>query len=109
MSVHIGDGDYFLPSALSPEPPSNDPSFESSCVPLAFVWDGRILPHDSFLALVVELLRQQEGEDNLHFELRKDVTQCRQEIQLIVAKSKIPGFLKMVNRKRWIEICYVLL
>ena len=106
IAVHIGDGDYFLPSALSLEPPSNDPSFESSCVPLAFTWGGRILPHGFFLTLVVELLRQQEDEDDLHFELRKDVTQCRQEIQLIVAKSKIPGFLKMVNRKRWIEICY---
>ena len=106
IAVHIGDGDYFLPSALSLEPPSNDPSFKSSCVPLAFTWGGRILPHGFFLTLVVDLLRQQEGEDNLHFELRKDVTQCRHEIQLIVAKRRIPGVVKIVDRKRWVEVCY---
>ena len=106
IAVHIGDDDYFLPSALSLEPPSNDLSFELSCVPLAFTWDGRILPHGFFLTLVVELLRQQEGGDDLHFELRKDVTQCRHEIQLIVAKRRIPGVVKIVDRKRWVEICY---
>ena len=106
IAVHIGDDDYFLPSALSLEPPSNDPSFELSCVPLAFTWGGRILPHGFFLTLVVVLLRRQEGEDNLHFELRKDINQCRHEIQLIVAKRRIPGVVKIVDRKRWVEVCY---
>ena len=106
IAVHIGDDDYFLPSALSLEPPSNDPSFKSSCVPLAFTWGGRILPHGFFLTLVVVLLRRQEGGDNLHFELRKDINQCRHEIQLIVAKRRIPGVVKIVDRKRWVEVCY---
>ena len=106
IAVNIGNDDYFLPCTLSLQPSSNDSSFKSGWVPLVFSWGELILPHGFFLTLVVELLQQREGEDNLHFELRKDVTQCRQEIQLIVAKSKIPGFLKVVNRKRWIEICY---
>ena len=106
IAVHIGDDDYFLPSALSLEPPSNDPSFELSCVPLAFTWGGRILPHGFFLTLVVVLLRRQEGGNNLHFELRKDINQCRHEIQLIVAKRRIPGVVKIVDRKRWVEVCY---
>ena len=106
IAVHIGDGDYFLPSALSLEPPSNDSSFKLSCVPLAFTWGGRILPHGFFLTLVVVLLRRQEGGDNLHFELRKDINRCRHEIQLIVAKRRIPGVVKIVDRKRWVEVCY---
>ena len=107
IAVHIGDDDYFLPSALSLEPPSNDPSFKSSCVPLAFTWGGRILPHGFFLTLVVELLQKKRG-DIRNFELQEDIAQCREVIQLSAPDSKIdiPGFVKLVDKKRWIEICY---
>ena len=107
IAVHIGDGDYFLPSALSLEPPSNDPSFKSSCVPLAFTWGGRILPHGFFLTLVVELLQKIRGNIR-YFKLQEDIAQCREVIQVSAPDSKIdiPGFVKLVDKKRWIEICY---
>ena len=106
ISVHVGDDDYFLPSALSLDTPSSNSPFQMSCVPLVYSWDEQILPHGFFLTLVVELLRQQKSNDDLHFELRKDVIQCRHEIQLIVAKRRIPGVVKLVDRKRWVEVCY---
>ena len=106
ISVHVGDDDYFLPSALSLEPPVDDSPLPMSCVPLVYSWDEQILPHGFFLTLVVELLRQKESNDDLHFELRKDVIQCRHEIQLIVAKRRIPGVVKLGDRKRWVEVCY---
>ena len=77
-----------------------------SCVPLVYSWDEQILPHGFFLTFVVELLQRQESGDDLYFELRKRVVQCRDVIQVSVSKNKIPGFLKLVDRKRWIEICY---
>ena len=106
IAVHIGDDDYFLPSALSLEPPSNDSSFKSSCVPLVFTWDERILPHGFFLTLVVELLQQNQCRENLHFDFPKNVYQCRDMIQLTVVKKQLPGVMKLVDRKRWIEIYY---
>ena len=106
IAVHVGYDDYFLPSVLSLEPPSDDSSFELSCDPLVYSWGGQILPHGFFLTFVVELMQQQESGDKLYFELRDQVNQCRDEIQVTVAKKKIPGFLKLVNKKRWIEICY---
>ena len=106
IAVHVGDDDYFLPSALLLEPPVYDSSFPMICVPLVYSWDEQILPHGFFLTLVVELLRQKESDDDLHFELRKNVIQCRHKIQLIVAKRRIPGVVKLGDRKRWIEICY---
>ena len=106
IGVHIGDNDYFLPSVLPFEPPIDDPPFPMSCVPLVFTWDEQILPHGFFLTFVVELLHQKGVRDNIHFELKKDVLQCRYMIQVTVSKNKIPGFLKLIDRKRWIEICY---
>ena len=106
IAVHVGDADYFLPSALSLDPPVDDSPFPMSCVPLVYSWDEQILPHGFFLTFVVELLQQQESGDKLYFELREDVIQCRYVIQVTVAKKKIPGCLKLVDRKRWIEICY---
>ena len=106
ISVHVGDDDYFLPSALSLNTPSSNSPFPMSCVPLVYSWDEQILPHGFFLTLVVELLRQKKSDNDLHFELRKDVIQCRHEIQLIVAKRRIPGVVKLGDRKRWVEVCY---
>ena len=107
ITVHIGDDEYFLPSALSLEPPSDDTPFPMSCVPLVFTWDERILPHGFFLTFVVEVFQKKRGK-SFNFELRKDIDQCRDVIQVTVADSKIdiPGFVKLVDKKRWIEICY---
>ena len=107
IAVHIGEDEYFLPSGLSLEPPSNDTPFPMSCVPLVFTWDERILPHGFFLTFVVEVFQKKRGK-SFNFELRKDINQCRDVIQVTVADSKIdiPGFVKLVDKKRWIEICY---
>ena len=102
IAVLVGDDDYFLPSALSLNNPSGD-SLSISCVPFVFSWDEQFLPHGFFLTLVVELLRK---KDSVYFELRKDVIQCRLEIQFTVAKRRIPGVVKLVDRKRWVEVCY---
>ena len=106
IAVHVVDNEYFLPSALPLNPPVDVSPFPMSCVPLVYSRDEQILPHGFFFTLVVELLQQQEGGDKLYFELRDGVTQRRDVIQVTVAKKKIPGFLKLVNRKGWIEICY---
>ena len=106
IAICVRFSDYFLPSALPLEPLSNNSSFELSCAPLVYSWDEQILPHGFFLTFVVELLQRQERGDDLYFELRKRVIQCRDVIQVSVSKNKIPGFLKLVDRKRWIEICY---
>ena len=106
IAVHVEDDDYFLPSALSLEPPVDESLFPMSCVPLIYSWDEQILPHGFFPTLVVELLQQKESDADLHFELRNDVIQCRHEIQLIVAKRRIPGVVKLGDRKRWVEVCY---
>ena len=106
ISVHVGNDDYFLPSVLSLEPPVDDSPFLMSCVPLVYSWDERILPHGFFLTCIVELFRRQKGRNKIYFQLREGVVQCRDVIQVIVAENKIPGFLKLVDRKRWIEICY---
>ena len=106
ISVHVGDDDYFLPSVLSLELPVDDSPFPMSCVPLVYSWDEQILPHGFFLTFVVELLQRQERGDDIYFELRKRVIQCRDVIQVSVSKNKKPGFLKLVDRKRWIENCY---
>ena len=106
IAVPVENDNYFLPSALSLQPPVDATSFKLSCVPLVFTWGECFLPHGFFLTFVVELLCQQEGEDKVYFELRKGVTQCRCEIQVVVAERCIPGFLKLIDRKRGIEICY---
>ena len=108
ISVHVGNDEYFLPSVLSLEPPVDDSPFPMSCVPLVYSWEEQILPHGFFLTFVVELLRRQKSllSVKVYFQLREGVVQCRDVIQVIVAENKMPGFLKLVDRKRWIEICY---
>ena len=103
VTVYVADDDYFLPSALSINPPSNDSSFNSRCIPLVFSWDEQFLPPGFFLTLVVELFQMKHGS-SLNLRLRKDVDQCRDVIQVTLAE--VPGFVKLMDKKRWIEICY---
>ena len=46
--------------------------------------------------------------DIINFDLQEDIAQCREVIQVSAPDSKIdiPGFVKLVDRKRWIEIFY---
>ena len=104
--VHIGGEEFFLPSALSLEPPCNRSSFDSSSNPLALLWGEVILPHGFFMTAIVELQDTSGREEGCVFELHKGIAQWREEIQLSEAKLKIPGVVKLTNRQRWIQVSY---
>ena len=106
VAVHIGGDEYFLPSALSLEPPTEGSSFENGPVPLALLWGDLILHHGFFLTVAVELLQKSRGGDSYEFELRKDKPQWRGEIQMSEVEGKIPGVVKLGDRKRWIQVSY---
>ena len=105
IAVHIGGGEYFLPSALSLEPSSDEFTFEMHSVPLVFNWDEHILPHGFFFTVVVELLGRSKKRGDIRFELRTDIAQCREEIQMKAVHGEIPGVVKLINRTRWIQVC----
>ena len=105
IAVHVGEGEYFLPSALSLEPSSNELTFEMHSIPLVFSWGERILPHGFFFTVAVELLGRSNMKDDMKFELRTDIAQCREEIQMKAVRGKIPGVVKLINRTRWIQVC----
>ena len=104
IAVNIGGEEYFLPSALSLEPPPKESSFECKSIPLSLSWGELILPHGLFPTVCVELLAGREG--GYVFELRRDISQRREEIQLSVEKGRIPGVVKLSDRQRWIEVSY---
>ena len=104
IAVNIGGEEYFLPSALSLEPPPKESSFECKSIPLSLSWGELILPHGLFPTVCVELLAGREG--GYVFELRKDIAQRREEIQLSEEEGRIPGVVKLSDRQRWIEVSY---
>ena len=106
VAVHIGGDEYFLPSALSLEPPTEGSSFENGPVPLALLWGDLILPHGFFLTVAVELLQKSRSRDSYEFQLRTDKPQWRGEIQVSEVKRKIPGVVKLGDRQRWIQVSY---
>ena len=107
VAVHIRGDEYFLPSALSLDCPPEEPFFESGPTPLALLWDEElILPHGFFLTVAVELLTRQSSADGYKFELRTDIAQWREEIQVSEAKREIPGVVKLTDRKKWIQVSY---
>ena len=105
IAVHVGEGEYFLPSALSLEPSSNEFTCEMHSVPLVFSWDERILPHGFFFTVAVELLGRSKEKGDMKFELRTDIAQCREEIQMKAVHGEMPGVVKLINRTRWIQVC----
>ena len=106
VAVHIGGDEYFLPSALSLELPTEGSSFENGPIPLALLWGDLILPHGFFLTVAVELLQKSRGGDSYEFQLRTDKPQWRGEIQVSEIKRKIPGVVKLGDRKKWIQVSY---
>ena len=105
IAVHVGEDEYFLPSALSLEPSSNELTFEMHSVPLVFSWGERILPHGFFFTVAVELLGRSKEKGDIKFELRTDIAQCREQIQVKAVHGEIPGVVKLINRTRWIQVC----
>ena len=107
VAVHIEGEKYFLPSALSLEPPSpEESSFKSGPIPLALSWGELILPHGFFLMVAVELLQKSRDKDDYMFELRRDKAQWRGEVQVSEAKGKIPGMVKLSDKAKWIQVSY---
>ena len=107
VAVHIRGDEYFLPSALSLDCPPEESFFVSGPTPLALLWDEElILPHGFFLTVAVELLTRLSSADGYKFELRTDVAQWREEIQVSEAKREIPGVVKLTDRKKWIQVSY---
>ena len=106
IAVHIGGDEYFLPSALSLEPPQGDPSSSDrmSCVPLVYSWGELFLPHGFFLTVCVELLG--ESNSDLCFVIRTEVAQWRGELSMVEKSRKIPGILKLADMKRWIRVSF---
>ena len=105
IAVHVGGGEYFLPSALSLEPSSNEFTWEMHSIPLVFSWGERILPQGFFFTVAVELLGRSNEKGDMKFELRTDIAQCREEIQVNTVHGEIPGVVKLINRTRWIQVC----
>ena len=107
VAVHIRGDEYFLPSALSLDCPPEESFFESGPTPLALLWDEElILPHGFFLTVAVELLTRQSSADGYKFELRTDIAQWREEIQVSEANREIPGVVKLTDRKKWMQVSY---
>ena len=104
IAVNIGGEEYFLPSALSLEPPPKESFFESKSNTLSLSWGELILPHGLFPTVCVELFAGREG--GYVFELRRDIPQRREEIQFSEEKGRIPGVVKLSDRQRWIEVSY---
>ena len=105
IAVHVGEGEYFLPSALSLEPSLKKLPLKMHSVPLVFSWGERILPHGFFFTVAVELLGRLKEKSDIRFELHTDIAQCREEIQMNAVHGEIPGVMKLINRTRWIQVC----
>ena len=105
--VKLEGEEFFLPSALSfQEPSSKVCEFQMSCIPLVFSWDEYILPHGFFFTVVVELLARSKKDSDFCFTLLEGVAQWREEIQMAEKRRKIPGEVKLINRKQWIQVNY---
>ena len=79
--------------------------YKMHSVPLVFSWGERILPHGFFFTVAVELLGRSKEKGDMRFELRTDIAQCREEIQMNAVHGEIPGVVKLINRTRWIQVC----
>ena len=106
IAVQDEGADYFLPSALSFEHPSKSNEFKMSCIPLAFSWGDRILPHGFFFTVAVELLGMSSIDSEYSFRLRTDMAQWREEIQVSERNGKLPGVVKLTNKISWIQVSY---
>ena len=100
--VHVEEDDYFLPSALSFDPPIEGCEMQMSSVPLVFSWGERILPHGFFFTVAVEFLSI--NDSSYSFKLRTDIPQWRDEVQVSERDGKIPGVVKLGNKVRWIQV-----
>ena len=102
--VHVEGDDYFLPSALSFDPPIEGCEMQMSYVSLVFSWGECILPHGFFFTVAVEFLSSNNSPYS--FKLRADIPQWRDEVQVSERDGKIPGVVKLSNRVRWIQVSF---
>ena len=100
--VHVEGDDYFLPSALSFDPPIEGCEMQMRYVSLVFSWGERILPHGFFFTVAVEFLSI--NDSFYSFKLRTDIPQWRDELQVSERDGKISGVVKLSNKVRWIQV-----
>ena len=107
IAVHIGNDEYFLPSALSLDQPCEKlPAYTCSCVPVGFLWkdsddNDRFLPHGFFFTVAVEFLGT--SINNFAYKLC-DRYQCRQEIVFEGKSNSIPGLVTLTDRNTWMQV-----
>ena len=107
--VSVGDGQYFIPSALSVDEHQQIDRQLSQHVPCAFDWkECSILPPGFFCTLIVMLLQLQDASfEESHFSLpfrRENVCQNRDHIVLDV--KVIGGKLTLTNEHKQIWLTY---
>ena len=101
--VSVGDGRYFIPSALSVDKHQQIDKL-SQHVPCAFnLKECSILPPGFFCTLIVMLLSKTDSEGS-HFSLRENVCQSRDQIVLDV--EVIGGNLTLTNEDEQIWLTY---
>ena len=105
--VSVGDGRYFIPSALSVDKHQQIERL-SQHVPCAFDWKESILPPGFFCTLIVMLLQLQDASfEESHFSLpfrRENVCQSRDHIILDV--KVLGGKLTLTNEHKQIWLTY---
>ena len=106
IAIPIGN-DYFLPSALSASlQPSSNATIDMKCIPLAFSWDKKFLPHGFFFTVVINLMHKSNtGSRPYSFVLLvAGSSQHRREIRIREANNTIPGVVQLTNRDTWIQV-----
>ena len=106
IAVHIGNDEYFLPSALSLDQPCEKLP-EYSCVPVGFLWKDSddndcFLPHGFFFTVAVDFLGT--SINNFVLKLCDRYRQCRQRIILEGKSNSIPGLVTLTDRNTWIQV-----
>ena len=101
IAVHISEDDYFLPCALSLSDDSQSFLESSSCDPIIFSWDKKIvIPHSFFPTLIANLL--QEKADFILPKFKKEQKRHR----VVLKEPQIPGGICLVDATQWIELHY---
>lgn len=123
IAVSIGNGEYFLPSALSLQPQSDDELLYSAQSDHVLLYSEScgfalqhhknkkcILPHGFFFTTAIELHSGTSrflSRDYIKFELRKDIQQYRDSIQFSCEDSdekSIADLITLIDKKWWIQL-----
>ena len=108
IADYVGNDEYFLPSALSLDQPSEiaspkqqNKAYENKCTPVGFTFNNHILPHGFFFTVVIAFL---SASSDFVFELCPSKRQFRQEIVFEEKSHIIPGTVTLTDRNTWIQV-----